>query len=313
MGRAESAGHAAQLICFEPESGTAVPIDLQKFIEVESILKPYSVLMTVWAKDDPNHLALSLQSMIDQTKPSDDLVLVKDGPLTPELERVISKFQAECPSLHPVALPLNVGLGEALNAGLAHCRNDLVARMDADDIALPERCALQVDAFAKDPSLDIVGGYAFEFSGDNQASHSLKTVPLDPASIYRYGRRRNPFIHPTVMYKKGTILTLGGYSRLRRGQDMDLFSRLLHAGCKAQNLPVPLIHFRSGEDLYKRRKSWKASQNYIATIYRSWRMGYASLTDLLIATTGRLTMLLLPVPVLKLLYRKVLRRRGSTK
>lgn len=271
----------------------------------------YSVLMTVWAKDKPEHLALSLQSMLDQTVPSDDLVLVQDGPLTPELEQVIDRFQIDHPALHPIALPENVGLGAALNQGLAHCRHDLVARMDADDIALPGRCALQLAAFEADPALDIVGGYAYEFAGDNLENHSLKTVPLDQAAIYRYGRRRNPFIHPTVMYKKSTILAQGGYSNLRRGQDMDLFSRLLHAGGKGQNLPVPLIRFRSGEDLYQRRKSWRASQNYIATIYRSWRRGYARLPDLLIAATVRLTMLILPLPVLKLLYRKLLRKRGN--
>ncbi len=274
-------------------------------------MKPYSVLMTVWAKDKPEHLALSLRSMIDQTIPSDDLVLVQDGPLTPELEQVIHQFQSDHPTLHAIALPENVGLGAALNTGLAQCRHDLVARMDADDIALPVRCALQLAAFEEDPSLDIVGGYADEFAGDNLESHSLKTVPLDQTAIYRYGRRRNPFIHPTVMYKKSTILAQGGYSSLRRGQDMDLFSRLLHAGCKGRNLPEPLIRFRSGEDLYQRRKSWKASQNYIATIYRSWRRGYARLPDLLIAATSRLTMMILPIPVLKLLYRKLLRKRGN--
>jgi hypothetical protein len=183
--------------------------------------------------------------------------------------------------------------------------------MDADDIALPERCARQVAAFAQDPSLDIVGGYADEFSGDPAVSHSLKMVPLDHESIYRFGRRRNPFIHPTVMYRKSTIEALGGYAPLRRGQDMDLFTRLLHAGYKGKNLPEPLIRFRSGEDLYQRRKSWKASKNYIATIYRSWRMGYARLSDLIIAATGRLTMLVLPVPVLKLLYQKLLRKQGG--
>lgn len=273
-------------------------------------MKAYSVLMTTWAKDRPDHLALSLDSIRLQTVPTDDLVLVKDGPLTPELEQVIRLFQEKFPALHPLALPDNVGLGAALNAGLTQCHHELVARMDADDIALPERCALQLAAFEQNPALDIVGGFADEFSGDAMTSHSLKTVPLDQAAIYRFGRRRNPFIHPTVMYKKSTILALGGYSSLRRGQDMDLFSRLLHAGCKGQNLPIPLIRFRSGEDLYKRRKSWKASRNYIGTIYRSWRMGYARLPDFLIASAGRLTMLILPTSVLKLLYRKLLRKRG---
>lgn len=271
-------------------------------------MQNYSVLMTVWVNDKPEYFEQSLTSMLAQTWPTDDLVIVKDGPVTAELERVISRYQQQFSNIHPVQLEENVGLGAALNAGLKICKNELVARMDADDIAFPNRCELQVAEFAADPSLDIIGGFAYEFSDNSEVIISVKTVPENHDAIYRFGKRRNPFIHPTVMYKKSTIEALGGYSTLRRGQDIELFSRLLHAGYRGRNIPQPLIKFRSDESLYQRRKSWKASRNYIANIYKSWRMGYASFFDLVIATLLRVIVLIIPLSWTKLIYRKILRK-----
>lgn len=268
----------------------------------------YSVLMTVWAKDNPDHFRQSLQSIFDQTAPTTDLVLVEDGPIPPELTAVLTQFEPEHPEIHRVRLPENVGLGAALNAGLAHCQHELVARMDADDIAYPERCQLQLQHFAAKPELSIVGGYADEFIDDPDHIRSVKTVPLDSQAIYRFGKRRNPFIHPTVMYKKSTIEALGGYSTLRRGQDIELFSRLLYQGYLGENIPQALIKFRTDENLYRRRKSWKASKIYIGNIYRNWRMGYASFLDFLIAAGMRLTLLIIPLSWTQLIYRKILRK-----
>ena len=272
------------------------------------MMQPYSVLMTVWRQDDPGQLAQSLDSLVGQTQPTDDLLVVADGPIPPELTAVLDRYRAAWPMIRLVPLPENVGLGAALNAGLPLCRHELVARMDADDIALPERCALQVARFEQDDQLAIVGTFAEEFADDPSNVVAVKSVPTSHEAIYRYGKRRNPFIHPTVMYKKSVILGLGGYSTLRRGQDIELFTRLLHAGHRAANIAQPLLKFRSDEQLYLRRKTWKASRNYMQTIYKSWRMGYAGFMDLVIAVGMRLTLLLMPPALARLVYRKVLRK-----
>lgn len=271
----------------------------------------FSVLMTVWAQDKPDQLKLSLQSLVDQTCQPDELILVADGPLTDPLLAVIEAYRTTCPWIRFHQLPQNVGLGAALNEGLQLCQHELIARMDADDIALPQRFERQLAAFAADPDLSIVGGYAEEFVDDESQILSIKTVPLTQEAIYRFGKRRNPFIHPTVMYKKSTIGALGGYRPLRRGQDIDLFARLLFAGYQGRNLPEPLIKFRASADVYKRRKSWKASRTYIGTVFRLWQMGYAGFSDFVIAASSRLIMMILPTRLLELLYNRFLRKKRS--
>ena len=150
----------------------------------------YSVLMTVYRADDPGFLRLSLESMLNQTVPSDDIVVVKDGPVPDALEQVIAQLRQANPGrIHPVQLPENVGLGLALNAGLDACRHELVARMDADDISLPQRCEKQLQLFAEDPQLDIVGCPVQEFSGDPSNIVGCRNVPLTQEEILRFARR----------------------------------------------------------------------------------------------------------------------------
>ena len=118
----------------------------------------YSVLMTVYKNDDPEFFKLSLLSMLNQTIPSNDIVVVKDGPVTDELQSVLDELSSEYPDrINQVQLENNIGLGLALNEGLKVCKNELIARMDSDDFSLPMRCEEQLKMFEEDPSLDIVG------------------------------------------------------------------------------------------------------------------------------------------------------------
>ena len=114
----------------------------------------FSVLLSVYKKEHPTYLKQSLDSLFAQTLPPDEIVLVKDGPLTPELEAVVTEYQSRYPMLKVVPLPQNQGLGKALNEGLKHCSYELVARMDTDDIAKPERFERQMQVFREHPETD---------------------------------------------------------------------------------------------------------------------------------------------------------------
>ncbi|MDD2457666.1 MAG: glycosyltransferase [Eubacteriales bacterium] len=274
-------------------------------------MQPYSVLMAVYQGDHPEHLGISIDSILAQTVPTDDFIIVADGPLTAAQQNLIAEKSASYANIHLVQLPDNVGLGLALNAGLAVCKHELVARMDADDIAYPYRMDLQLQAFAAKPELDLVGGYVSEFYDDSDRITAIKEVPLDQAAIYAYGKRRNPFIHPTVMFKKSRIMSLGGYSALRRGQDYELFIRILASGCQVANIGQPLLKFRSSQNMYQRRKSWLSTSLYIRNVYQSWRLGYAGINDLCMAVFMRLSLYLMPLWLSKIIYRKVMRKSVS--
>ena len=211
--------------------------------------------------------------MLQQTVKPDEIVIVKDGPLTDELDKVLYEYQTNYPDLFRIVTSeKNLGLGQALNLGLKNCSNDLVARMDTDDISLPDRCEKQLEMFKQDSELDIVGTWIDEFYDNPNEIISSRIVPKTHDEIYEFSKRRSAFNHPTVMYRKSKVIKCGGYSDLRRNQDVDLFGRMLFAGCKAANIDESLLLFRSNENLLRRRKSWENTKSYITTIGRLWKL-----------------------------------------
>ncbi|MCI8373995.1 MAG: glycosyltransferase [Lachnospiraceae bacterium] len=272
-------------------------------------MEPYSVLMSLYIKENPEYLSLAIKSMVEQTLKPDEIVIVKDGEITPELQAVLDDYASAYDGLfHIVGYAKNRGLGLALNYGLEHCKNELVARMDTDDIAKPERCMKQVNAFMKYPDYAIIGSAVDEFYGTSDHVISRRVVPSRSEEIYKFAKRRSAFNHPTVMYRKSKVLEFGGYRNLRRNQDVDLFGRMLYGGCKAANFKESLLFFRSDESLARRRKSWENTWSYIETIKNFWRMGYSGLLDVVIVAGAQVVMYLAPVKIQNWLYRRFLRK-----
>lgn len=216
----------------------------------------YSVLMSVYYKEHPDYLRQSMQSIYDQTVPTDDFILVCDGPLTQELDAVIADMQQQFGSrLHICQLLRNGGLGKALNFGIGQCKNELIARMDSDDVSYPNRCERQLLVFQKHPEFSIVGGIVEEFSDTIQHITARRNVPEKQSEILRFAKRRNPFNHPSVMYRKSVVEQLGGYWT-HKVEDYNLWVRLLQHGFIGYNLQEPLVWMRAGKDMYKRRGNW---------------------------------------------------------
>lgn len=217
----------------------------------------FSVLMSVYRQDKPEHFDLAFQSIwFDQILKPSQVVLVKDGPLTKELDECVSKWEAklnECLSV--VELPQNVGLGKALNEGLKYCDHDLVARMDADDISVPERFNRQLSYMAANS--DIVASSAFirEFSEINNVNvdGDIRALPLIPEDIKKYALSRSPLNHPVAIFRKSKIIEVGGYPALRKAQDYGLWTQLLAKGYRLGNIPDVLLLMRSGEGIGNRR------------------------------------------------------------
>lgn len=271
----------------------------------------YSVLMSVYHKENPNYFTESIESMLRQSVKPDEIVIVKDGPLTKELDKVISDYVEKYPEFfNIIPLEKNVGLGLALNEGLKKCKNELVARMDTDDISLENRCELQINEFKNNPDLSIVGTWTNEFYDNPSCIITSRIVPEKHEDIIKFSRRRSPFNHPTVMYKKTAVLNCGGYRNVLRKEDIDLFVRMLHSGCKSMNIQKSLLLFRSNEDNYKRRKTWINCKSYILVIYNFWKMGYSSFFDFLFVVFTQLAMFLSPIWVLKIISNNILRRKA---
>ncbi|HEL1592080.1 TPA: glycosyltransferase [Streptococcus suis] len=272
------------------------------------MMEKYSVLMSLYIKEKPEYLKFAIQSMIDQTVPPDEIIIVKDGQITGELQAVLDEYAGKYPaSFNIVGYEKNRGLGLALNYGLEHSKNELVARMDTDDISKPDRCEKQLQVFEKSPELAIVGSYVDEFYSTPDEVVSTRKVPTDHKDIYEFAKKRSAFNHPAVMYRKSAVMSVNGYSDLRRNQDVDLFGRMLFSGCKAANVGESLLWFRSNDALAKRRKSWENTKSYIDTIKKFRKMGYSSFGDYMMIAVAQTGMFLCPAKLQYWIYKKFLR------
>lgn len=276
--------------------------------------RDYSVLMSIYEKEHPNYFKASIESMLAQTLPPEQIVIVKDGKLTKELNRIVDYYEKNNENLFTIVeLEENVGLGIALNEGLKACRNELVARMDTDDLSVENRCELQVNEFEKNKNLSILGSSIAEFEDSPDKIMSARVVPTKHQDIVNFSRRRNPFNHPTVMYKKSEVLKVGGYGDYRRNQDLDLFVRMLQNGCIAKNLEQPLVLFRANRENLKRRKSWTKCSSYIGMIYNFWKKGHSRLSDLIIVAISQIIVFLAPAIFLDWLSSNFLRKQHLKK
>lgn len=272
-------------------------------------MEKYSVLMSLYVKEKPEYLVQAIDSMLNQTIQPDEIIVVEDGPLNDELYSIVNGYKEKYPSIISIVTnERNLGLGLALNIGLEKSRNELVARMDTDDISKPYRCERQLEIFSSNPNLSIVGAWIDEFSYSIDNVISTRKVPESNKEIYDYAKRRSAFNHPVVMYRKSKVLENGGYSNLRRNQDIDLFGRMVFAGCETYNIQESLLWFRTNMDLSKRRKSWENTKSYIKTIKRFWKMGFSSYWDYISVTIAQVGMFLMPLKIQNWIYKKFLRK-----
>ncbi len=212
----------------------------------------FSVSMCVYGKDNPDWFREAADSLLNQSVPADEIVLIVDGPVPEALGAVIGEYESTG-AMRVIRLPENRGHGEARRIGLASCTHEIVALMDADDIALPDRFEKQIAALEKDPTLSIVGGKIAEFIGTEDNVIGCRTVPCAHGDICTYMKRRCPFNQVTVMFRKSHAEEAGGYLDWYCDEDYYLWARMYLAGMRFENLPDTLVHVRVNPDTYCRR------------------------------------------------------------
>ena len=268
----------------------------------------FSVLLSVYWKENPDWLRLSLKSIWeDQSLKPAEIVLVKDGPLTDRLETVISQFKQSAP-LKIVPLSQNQGLGRALNEGLKFCSFDLVARMDTDDISKPDRFEKQIRFISQHPDISVVGSWVDEFIGNPDHVVSERKLPSTPDELYRFGQTRNPMNHPTVLFRKKKVLEVGGYEHFPLFEDYWLWCRMLQHGCKLGNIPQSLLWFRASPDVYKRRGGWRYAMTELKFQKELFRLVYIGLPRMILNVIIRFVVRIMPNYFRRILYNKLARK-----
>lgn len=269
----------------------------------------FSVLMSLYAKEQPEFLRRSLDSVFNQSLVPDEVVMVEDGPLTEDLYKVLSEYGARYPQLKRVPLSKNGGLGRALNEGLKHCSNDLVARMDTDDICLPNRFEKQLAVFKQFPQVDVVSAWIEEFDSETQEIISQRQVPELSYELYEYGKKRCPINHPVVMFRRNVVLFAGNYRPFPLFEDYYLWVRLLLNGAKFYNVQEVLLKFRTSPDMYKRRGGLKHALDEIRFQWQIKRLKYTT-WKLFFTNVGiRFTTRVMPNSFRTWVYQKLLRRK----
>ena len=270
----------------------------------------YTVLMSVYYKEKPEYLSLSIESMLNQTVKPDEFIIVKDGPLTTELDEVINNFVTAYPKMFNIIVnETNLGLGPALAKGIENSKNELIARMDSDDYVVSTRCEKQLEKFREDPKLGMVGSYEAEFVDTVDNVISIHRVPSENDEIERFMHRRCSVLHPTVMYKKSAVLKSGNYQSVLLYEDYDLFARMvLEYHIKSYNIPEPLYYIRTSEDFFKRRGGIKYAKTVLKFKWGQYRKGYMSLMDFCISGLGQAFVCVLPNSLRKSFYMKFLRK-----
>ena len=278
-------------------------------------MQKFSVLMSIYYMEDPKYFDLCLKSiLIDQTVLPSEIVLVKDGRLTDELESVIEKYQKLFPNIfNIVALESNVGLGSALNIGLKSCKYDLVMRMDSDDVSVPDRFEKQLKYMKKHKDVSVLGGFIGEFKDDKNKIERIKTMPCTYEEVRKYAKFRNPINHMTVCFRKKDVLKVGNYQPLFYLEDHYLWARLLVNNKKIENLPYVLVYARIGNGFISRRgnknyiKGWKKLQNYL---YKNKMINFVEKSRNML---GMYVMVYIPDEGRAYLYDNVLRKKYKNK
>ena len=254
----------------------------------------YSVLMSVYHREKPEFLKRSVESIMEQTIPPNDFVIVCDGLLTDELYCVLDSLSKKYSQINVVKKEAQEGLGLSLEYGLRYVKNDIVMRMDSDDVCLPLRAEKQLPLMEL---YDVVGGAIQEFEGDESNCIGYRYVPEKYSEIRKFAKNRCPFNHPAIMYRKSLVKAVGGYEDVRFVEDYYLWYKILSHTDKVYNIQEPLVNMRSGIIMRSRRggKIFRKSIKFLKK--QMFKSRFIGLFNYLVITPIQLISFSLPLKV----------------
>lgn len=268
----------------------------------------FSVLLSIYYKENPTFLKRSLDSVLSQNRLPDEVVLVKDGTLSAALDEMINLYVNQYIGLFKVVVLLeNQGLGKALNEGLKFCSYDIIARMDTDDVAKLHRFEKQIAIFDEYPDIDIVSSWIDEFEGDISKVSSIRKLPELHDDIYKFAKKRCPINHPVSMFRKSAVLAAGGYKHFPLFEDYYLWVRMLMNGSKFYNIQESLLYFRFSPEVFQRRGGLKYAINELKLQKEFVKIGFISYHEMCLNVMIRFVSRLIPNKLRAFIYMKLLR------
>jgi len=268
----------------------------------------FSVLMSVYFNETPENFILSFDSVVNQTVLPNEIILIKDGPLPSALNTIINNYKADFPKiLKVIDLPHNVGLGKALDIGLNVCNNNLIARMDTDDICFPERFEKQLAYINIHSDVSVVGCQIEEFNLMPGDLKRYRKLPSSSPEIDSFSKYRNPVNHPTVLFRKDHVLAAGSYQHMPLFEDYYLWSRMLKLGFKINNIEEPLLYFRIGNDMVGRRNGYTYVLKELEFLIAIKNIGFINTMQFIVSLCCKLPIRMLPKRFLEFVYKSVLR------
>ena len=267
----------------------------------------FSVLMSVYRRESPSHLDMCLESLENQTLLAAEVIIVKDGPLGPDLHLVLDAHSARLP-IRAIQLPENRGTGAAVRIGVSECSHDLVARMDSDDINVSFRFEHQMRFLSNHPEIDVLGGQISEFMDQPGDSNCIRAVPIQHDAIAAFARRRNPINQMTVMFRKSAVLAAGNYRSWLGFEDYELWVRMLLNSSRFHNLDETLVFVRCGNGMHSRRGGWNYARREAALFWSFRNAGFLTTGAALRAIACRVPARLIPASLRTQVYNRLLRR-----
>lgn len=269
----------------------------------------FSVLMSIYYKENPEWFKIAMDSVLNQTLKANEIVLVEDGELTDELYKIIDEYQSKYPNLfNIIKLEKNSGLGEALRIGVLHCSNEIIARMDTDDIARNDRFEKQIKYLFEHKDIDVVGSWVTEFENTPENIIALRNLPTSYKEVYNYTKFRCPLAHMSVMMKKSAIINSGNYIEIKFMEDYYIWARVLNKGYKIENIPEYLVNVRAGEYMLKRRANLSYFFNGEYKLQKELlKMGFINKIQFLRNVISKFILRALPFNIMNFIYKNFLR------
>lgn len=253
---------------------------------------PFSVLISLYHKEKPEYLREALESVFKQTILPQEIVLVKDGPLTAELDAILDEYNTRYPIFKFVVNETNLGLGRALAKGIEACTYEFVLRMDTDDIIPAERFEKEIDALNK--GYDVVSCWSLLYEDNINNVIAIKTRPEDHDDIVKLAHKRSPICHAGCAYRKSAVIQAGNYEHHLYYEDYDLWVRMILKGCKFYNIQEVLYYVRTSMEMVKRRGGLKYAMNEIKNFRRFKQLGFYTTKDLIINSITHCIVRLIP-------------------
>lgn len=269
----------------------------------------FSVLMSVYYKDKKEYLNEAIESIINQTLLPNELIIVEDGPLTSEINTLLTNYTQKYEWIKLVKLAENRGLGEALREGIKYCKYEYIARMDADDFSLPNRFEKQINFLQKNLEIDLLGGYICEYDEELINPISIREVPLQAEEIKKFMRARNPFNHVSVIFKRSAVLLSGNYENMLYFEDYYLWCKMLSNNCNIMNMNEVLVNVRAGKSFFKRRGGIRYAKAVIHFEKSIMKLGIITELECVKFILIKIIMAIFPPCIREYIYMKKLRKR----